>query len=261
MTCREWNRCDWIWFLSFFALASLAHGQSARLQVTTEYTYPTEFEVVPIQGVSGAGVATVGAVVIPRGFKTRTVGTVLTVDVALGHLDAIGLQNRVAAADGEGGLTELMVAAATGDAAETQRLLRKGANVNARSRTGSTALIGACAGGFVDIARMLIENGAHANFTSADNSSPLMVAARNGHLEVVELLLQKGASVQPVNSDGMTALLYAVAAGHQDIVGRLAKAGANLDFRNKHGWSALSLANNSKDESLVVLLTRLGAAR
>lgn len=59
------------------------------------------------------------------------------------------------------GNTALMSAAAAGDIAQVQRLLDKGAAVDARGRIGNTALIYAAQEGHVEIVKMLVDAGAN----------------------------------------------------------------------------------------------------
>lgn len=58
-------------------------GSEATIKVVTEYIYPTDFTVTPIQGAAaggaGAGTTITGGVVEPSGFETREVGVILTV--------------------------------------------------------------------------------------------------------------------------------------------------------------------------------------
>jgi len=52
----------------------LAPARGARMFAGTEYRYPTEYEVIPLVGYSKSGDPVFRAVVVPRGFETRTTG-------------------------------------------------------------------------------------------------------------------------------------------------------------------------------------------
>ncbi|XP_077460438.1 cyclin-dependent kinase 4 inhibitor B [Stigmatopora argus] len=116
---------------------------------------------------------------------------------------------------------ELTSAAATGNAAQVERLLRAGADVNGANRFGYTALqvmmmgstrvaelllstggdpnvADACTGstplhdaartGFGDTARLLVRFAARPRARDADNCQPVDVARKNGHTDVVAFL-------------------------------------------------------------------------
>src|SRR5262245_2067954 len=89
-------------------------------------------------------------------------------------------------------------AVTNGDVEAVQRLLRSGANVNARDRHGQTAL---------------------------------MLAAHHGHHEVVDLLVGAGADLNVTAGYSLTALMLAIVAGHAAIAQRLARAGTDLGVR------------------------------
>ncbi len=85
-----------------------------------------------------------------------------------------------------------------GDVEAVRRLLRSGADVNARDRYGQTAL---------------------------------MLAAHHGHLEMVETRVGSGADLNMTAKYNLSALMLAVVAGHAAIVRLLARAGADLRLR------------------------------
>ncbi|MDK9706058.1 MAG: ankyrin repeat domain-containing protein [Desulforhopalus sp.] len=98
---------------------------------------------------------------------------------------------------------ELITAAFLGNLEQVQRLLEKGANVNAKRDNGITALMG---------------------------------ASLEGHTEIVEVLLAKGADVNAKNNilgSGYTACDYASRKDHQDIVKLLVRAGAFYEEKER----------------------------
>lgn len=98
---------------------------------------------------------------------------------------------------------ELITAAFLGNLEQVQRLLEKGANVNAKRDNGITALMG---------------------------------ASLEGHTEIVEVLLAKGADVNAKNNmlgSGFTACDYASRKDHQDIVKLLVRAGAFYEEKER----------------------------
>src|SRR5690348_9154882 len=89
----------------------------------------------------------------------------------------------------------LWAAAKKGDAAETERLLAAGADVNAHTDYGVTALFYAAEKGHLDVVRTLIAHKADVNVTDTFyKSTPLRMAAGNRHAGIVRELLEHGAS-------------------------------------------------------------------
>ena len=91
-------------------------------------------------------------------------------------------------------------------------LLKSGAKVNVRSRSGTTALIEAAGHPNRDDSSFmaeLISAGADVNAADNEGKTALMAAAENGHITKVKLLLANGAQVGAKDSLGKTALQYA----------------------------------------------------
>jgi ankyrin repeat protein len=88
---------------------------------------------------------------------------------------------------------DLIDAAADGDMAKVQELLRSGVDINGHARDDWTALT---------------------------------IAAREGHLGIVRLLLKNGADVNEREGGGHTALFWAEKRGHTDVSALLKAAGA-----------------------------------
>ena len=99
------------------------------------------------------------------------------------------------------GRTALMAASACQAAEESVKLLLgKGADVNAVQQTGTTALLEAAGYGGCRIARMLLSAGAKPDVADAGGYTPLMAAAGAGDVELVRELLAKGAQVNAKNT-------------------------------------------------------------
>lgn len=85
-------------------------------------------------------------------------------------------------------------------------LLRKGAEVDARSEDGTTPLMKLCNSRTADIAlaRLYLEAGADANARNDTGRTALHGAARRGHAEIAALLLEYGADRAARNAKGET---------------------------------------------------------
>lgn len=241
-------------------LVAQCQVQAAELRVTTEYIYPTRYEIRGGQMVVGPNGTTVlqDPVVIPTEFATREVGVIMSVEALLSPLESGTVTITSLEQKNRNGNTELMLAATSGDLDKVRQLLQKGAIVNARNYYGSSALMGAAAGGFEDVAKLLLLKSAYPNSKSNTGSTPLMFAARNGHLAVVKLLLQSGAKVNDTDNEGLTPLMFAVGGGHKTVVAQLIASGARLDTRDRHGTTPTRLAEVRKEDDILVLLTRGG---
>jgi ankyrin repeat protein len=155
------------------------------------------------------------------------------------------------------------------------RLLARGANVNARLKTvqpyrtkvdrgndsmlttGTTPLLRAAKAGDVMVVRLLLEKGADANLTTRTGINPVMAAAGLGSkeedgtgrlkteadaIESIRLLLQGGADVNAADTNGRTALHGAAQKGYDQVVAFLAERGGRLDVKDRRGLTPLDAA-------------------
>ena len=89
----------------------------------------------------------------------------------------------------------LLLASEEGDETEVERLLDKGADVNAEGGEYGSALQAASQGGHEKVVQLLLDKGADVNARGGEYWSALVAASYRGHPYVVELLLDKGADV------------------------------------------------------------------
>lgn len=187
--------------------------------------------------------------------------------------------------------TSLMEAAANGDVAQVERLIKQGEPVNAVTDQG-TALTRAAAGGHREVVRRLLIAGADPNLgvdqgqpsplhymvaagdtqsmralilsgaaldhPDANGLTPLALAARNGSLSVAKVLIQAGANVNAVYQ-GKSLLMHAVQQNSLLMAQVLIKAGADVNYRAEDGETALSLARRKRFVDLEMLLLQSGA--
>ena len=95
-----------------------------------------------------------------------------------------------------------------------------------RAAKPTESLHQAVAGGDVDQIKSLISRGADVNAKDRSGRTPLHYAARWGHKDVVELLLAKDADVNVKDNRGQTPLSLAEEEGHNEIVELLRNHGA-----------------------------------
>jgi ankyrin repeat protein len=162
--------------------------------------------------------------------------------------------------------TPLHCAAAWRDRALAELLLRKGADVNARTAAGATPLHG----GEKEIAEFLIARGADVNARDKDGKTPLHVAAGNGRTAVVELLIAKGADINAKTTGPLpsgcfvfpckeTPLHRAVQQGWTEVAELLIAKGADVNAKDKDGKTALQRAIDFKHDDIADALRKAGA--
>ena len=192
----------------------------------------------------------------------------------------------------------LHAAAAKGDAAEIDRLIAAGQNVNAQDAHSRTPLHVAAHFGHQAAAQALLKGGANPNaldaqkydivtiaavtndvpmlklalaggtnpkaITSPYNGTALIAAAHLGHAEVVRVLIAAGAPLDHVNNLGWTALMESIVLGnggkqHTDTLEALVKAGANLNIADRQGVTPLGHARARGYREMVRILEAAGA--
>ncbi|GAC1550353.1 MAG: hypothetical protein NVS2B9_16620 [Myxococcales bacterium] len=121
----------------------------------------------------------------------------------------------------------LWSAAKANDTAALLRLLRSGADIDARDHRGF---------------------------------SPLMLAAYAGNAEAFELLIAEGADVESADSAGNSVLMGAAFKGYPAMVERLLSAGADPRAHNQAGLDARGFASMFGRTEIVALLDRLAPA-
>lgn len=133
----------------------------------------------------------------------------------------------------------LHAAAARGDLAQLQALLRAKPDLNAVDAYGRTALHVATFARQRDVIRVLVQAGADLNRLENDRYDAVTIAAVADDEETLRVLLAQGASAKLVTSryDG-TALIAAAHLGHDGVVRLLIAAGAPVDHVNNLHWTA-----------------------
>lgn len=145
----------------------------------------------------------------------------------------------------------LVEAAAAGDIQEAMKLIRRGADVNARSRNGHAAVDVAVSRDRANMVKHLVDAGANVD---------LLVAAYLGDAEAVERLIKAGNPADGPGGYGDTPLHVAAARGHVTVAAVLLAAGASVDANDRYlGATPLHLAARHGHEDMVDLLITRGA--
>lgn len=121
------------------------------------------------------------------------------------------------------GWTPLHLAAYFGHKKLAERLIERGAEVDARSTNAmkNTPLHAAAAGRQSDLIRLLLVEGADANARQEGGWTAIHAAAQNGDREIVEILLAHGADVKARADNNQSAMDLALLKGRQNVAALL----------------------------------------
>ena len=166
------------------------------------------------------------------------------------------------------GATPLSEAAALGNAAIIEQLLKAGADPNTRTTAdGETVLMTSARAGNVDAVKVLLDHGADVNAKETyRGQTALMWAAAERHPEVVKLLLEHGAdwkvqssfretkipklstasSISPISRGGLTAFLFAAREGDIETAKVMLDAGVDINQTDVDGTSGLVVVDHEQ---------------
>ena len=138
---------------------------------------------------------------------------------------------------------EIADAAAAGNKAEIERLLKSGADVNAQQGDGATALQWAAYRGDAELAERLLKAGAKPGLANHNGATPLWLAATRGDAAVIQALLKGGADANEQLPLGRRPLMLAARSGNVDAVHALLEHGADVNAsETERGTTALMQA-------------------
>ncbi|WP_298829407.1 ankyrin repeat domain-containing protein [uncultured Piscinibacter sp.] len=118
------------------------------------------------------------------------------------------------------GESALMLAAIAGDLETCDRLLARGANVQ---QPGWSPIHYAASGPGTKIVERLLDRGAAVDAEAPNGTTPLMLAAQHAPEATVSLLLQHGADTRRRNQRGLQAIDFAELGGREWLVERFEK--------------------------------------
>jgi hypothetical protein len=110
--------------------------------------------------------------------------------------------------------------------------------------------------GDLEFGQRLLDRGADVNARDDDDWTPLYSAALNGRLDFVQLLLDHGAAIEPLTDIGRTPLYQASEKGHVDVVRLLLEHGADPNISDIDGNRPSDVARRRE---IIQLLSDYGA--
>jgi ankyrin repeat protein len=138
---------------------------------------------------------------------------------------------------------ELVVAVRESNLPEVSRLLRAGADVNAKDNYyGRTPLHWVSENDHVQVVKELLDHGADVEAKDSSLCTPLHWASNNGCVAVVDELLSRGANAEAKDSEGDTPLHFASLTDHLTIVKALLAVGADCRAINNNGGLSIHYA-------------------
>ena len=190
----------------------------------------------------------------------------------------------------ENGISPLHLACINVNATIVAKLLRAGADPNAKKWTGETPLLACANSGSADGVEDLLAHGADVNARENNkDQTALMWAAAEGHADVVKVLIDRGAELnarsrtvlepQPYliktestmgqnfpttirfrkSTGSFTPLLFAAQSGDIDTARHLLDAGADINESSDEDGSPLVIAAASGHEDMALYLLERGA--
>ncbi len=151
-------------------------------------------------------------------------------------------------------------AASKGNTAEVERLLKRGADVNAQQADGATALQWAAYRGDAKLAELLLKAGAKPGLANRDGATPLWLAAARGDAAVIQALLKRGADANEQLPLGRHPLMLAARSGNVDAVHALLEHGADVNVsETERGTTALMQAADQGHADVLKELIQRGA--
>lgn len=194
--------------------------------------------------------------------------------IALGWILADGWEHELHAVDDMGNQA-IHMASKEGHDNVIETLLRRHANVDARTNDNSTSLLLATKHGHLGAVKALLAHNANPFLPDKNGETPFQWALFKKRNEIVDLLLPAqvtfippaDASIAPTmlplqykNNAGETILITSVKNGFQEVAKKLIQAGADIDAQTNYGDTALHWAARKGQYKMSAMLLDHGAS-
>lgn len=157
------------------------------------------------------------------------------------------------------GFTALSRAVEHGHDEIVEALLKKGARVSGRTRSGAPVLTFAISQNRDDLFRLLMQHKPALNDPDIDGRTALMTAAIKNKAETARTLAQHGASLDQRDLFGVTAMMLGCEAAAAPVIEDLLGLGAKIDAHDNEGRDALMYAATGGHSGMCALLIGKGA--
>jgi hypothetical protein len=137
-----------------------------------------------------------------------------------------------------------------------ERLLKAGANVNARDEKGFTPIIVAAQSGLDNAVQTLLAHNADPNLRTATGNTALILAVDQGHAGSAAKLIAAQADVNSRNKRGQTALMTAAWHGNVAMVTSLLDAKADSTLKDNTGQTAEQVAQSQGHKKIAELIAQ-----
>ena len=161
-------------------------------------------------------------------------------------------------AETEEGATPLIIAVAASKAEAVMAILKYNPDVNKKTKFNETPLLIAVKNQNPVITEALIRAGADVEMPDKFGATPLHYASINGNFYLTDLLLYYDASPDKKTEEGTTPLMAAVWAGYANIADLLIQNGANMEARDKEGFTPFLIAAQNGDTLVMDILLKRG---
>ncbi|XP_058819773.1 uncharacterized protein LOC131682369 [Topomyia yanbarensis] len=136
-----------------------------------------------------------------------------------------------------------------------QELIRAGADINARNRSGMTPLHLAVVKGNVRFVQLLLDNRCQVDALNYHGETALIKSVVCNNLDIVKILLNNGASVERLRNSEPSVLLYLVQENYEDILDYLLEYYQfNPNEQDAYGNSLVYVATQHNHINIVKLL-------
>lgn len=153
----------------------------------------------------------------------------------------------------------LMIAASKGYPSEIERLIEKGADIEAETPEGATPLVFAVSNDKTDAVRTILAYKPVVDIITNNYETPLLIAVKDGFFDTAELLIRAGADINYRDKYGATPLHYAALYGYLDLADLLLYYDAETDIKTTDGTTALLVSVWSGTPTIADLLLQNGA--
>ncbi|EAA05854.4 AGAP009521-PA, partial [Anopheles gambiae str. PEST] len=142
-------------------------------------------------------------------------------------------------------------------------LIRAGAQINAKNRTGATPLHLAVQRGNVRLVQLLLDHKCSIDELNYNGETPLIRAVVSNNLPLVRILLNNGASIERLRNSEPPVLLYLVQENHEEVLDYLLEHYQQFDANEQdaYGNTLLYVATQHNHINIVKLLVGKYGAR